>query len=78
MVTKKLRTECSCQPVAFMIAATVVPLRCLSSERTISCLVLGPLKAGPVFLRFAVLFGCVAGGMFLTMLRCDMMGSFRL
>src|SRR5258705_7771375 len=79
MVTKKLRTECSFHPVAVMIAAIVVPFRCLSSARTVSCLVLGRLKAGPTFLRVAVLFGCVAGrAMALRMLLCDMMGSFRL
>ena len=36
---KKPRTECCCHPVAFMIAAIVVPLVCLSSPRTVSCLV---------------------------------------
>ena len=34
---KKPRTECSCQPVAFMMAAIVVPLGCLSKARTASC-----------------------------------------
>src|SRR5712672_1374351 len=74
MATKKLWTECSSQLVAFMMAAIVVPLGCLSSARTISCLVLGRLKAVPTFPRFAVLFGCVAGrAMVLRMLLCDMM-----
>src|SRR5262249_17001278 len=36
---KKPRTECCCQPVAFMIAAIVAPLGCLSRARTASCLV---------------------------------------
>ena len=36
---KKPRTECCCQPVAFMMAAIVVPLGCLSRARTASCLV---------------------------------------
>ena len=73
-----MRTVCYCHPVAFMIAGIVVPLRCLSNARTISCLVLGRLKAGPTFLRVAVLFGCVAGTTFLRMLLCDMMESYRL
>src|SRR6266516_2259565 len=36
---KKPRTECCCQPVAFMIAAIVAPLGCLSRVRTTSCFV---------------------------------------
>ena len=36
---KKPRTECCCQPVAFMMAAIVVPFGCLSRARTASCLV---------------------------------------
>src|SRR6266853_4146993 len=75
---KKLRTECSCQPVAFMMAAIVVPLGCRSRARTFSCLVLGRRKAGLTVLRFAVLFGCVVGAMFLRMLLCDMVRSFLL
>src|SRR6266550_1331652 len=78
MVTKKLRTECFfCQPVAFMIAAMVVPLGCRSRARTVACLVLRRRKAGLTFLRFAV-FGCVAGAMFVRMLLCDMVRSSRL
>src|SRR6266436_4698849 len=72
MVTKKLRTECSCHPVALIIPAIVVPLRCLSRARTVSCLVLR--KAGPTFLRFAVLFGRVVDAMFVRMLLCDIYG----
>src|SRR5579872_1080011 len=34
---KNPRTECCCQPVAFMIAAMVAPLACRSIERTVSC-----------------------------------------
>src|SRR5712675_1488596 len=78
MATKKLRTECSCQPVAFMIAAIVVPLGCRSRARTFSCLVLGRRKAGLTVLRFAVLFGCVVGAMFVRMLLCDMVRSSQL
>jgi hypothetical protein len=36
---KKPRTECCCQPVAFMMAAIVAPLGCLSRVRITSCLV---------------------------------------
>src|ERR1700761_3962223 len=34
---KKPRTECCCQPVAFMIAAMVVPLGCRRSPSTAFC-----------------------------------------
>src|SRR5882757_1289613 len=58
MVTKKLRTKCLFDPVAFMIAAMVLPLGCRSRARTVACLVLGCRKAGLTFLRFDVLFSC--------------------
>src|SRR5712671_7634956 len=78
MATKKLRTECFFfQPVAFMIAAMVVPLGCRSRARTVACLVLRRRKAGLTFLRFAV-FGCAVGAMFVRMLLCDMVRSSRL
>src|SRR5712672_4484246 len=67
-----------CHPVAFMIAAMVVPLGCRSRARTFSCLVLGRRKAGLTVLRFAVLFGCVVGAMFVRMLLCDMVRSSQL
>src|SRR5258708_6745066 len=35
---KKPRTECCCQSVAFMIAATVVPFGCRNIPSTVSCL----------------------------------------
>ena len=41
---KKPRTECGCQPVAFEIAAMVVPPLAWSRPRTRSCLVVLPLK----------------------------------
>src|SRR5712671_7501316 len=78
MATKKLRTKCSCHAVAFMIAAIVAPLERLSRARTVSCLVLRRAGLGPSFLRFAVLFGCLAGVTFLEMLLCDITRSFRL
>jgi len=43
---KKPRTECCCQPVAFMMAAIVVPFGCLSRARTASCLVPPRVEAG--------------------------------
>src|SRR2546421_2439712 len=70
---KKPRTECCCHPVAFMIAAIVVPLGCLSSPRTVSCLV--PPRAEPeaTFPSFAGFFARLAGATFvlLGVLRCD-------
>src|SRR5258708_6833847 len=70
---KNPRTECCCHPVAFMIAAIVVPLGCLSSPRTVSCLV--PPRAEPeaTFPFFAGFFArlVVATFVFLGVLRCD-------
>src|SRR5712671_530602 len=76
MATKKLRTKCSCHAVAFMIAAIVAPLERLSRARTVSCLVLRQAGLGPSFLRFAVLFGCLAGVTFLEMLLYDIRDPF--
>src|SRR5262245_29086860 len=77
---KKPRTECCCQPVAFMIAAIVAPLGCLSRARTASCLV--PLRVEPaaVFPGFAGFFARLSCASFvlLGVLRCDILGSFRL
>ena len=78
MATKKLRTDCSCQPVAFIMAAIDAPLGYLSRARTICCFVLRRLKTGPTFLRLAVLFAGVVGAMIVRTLRCDMMRSLRL
>src|SRR3954452_11007467 len=63
---KKPRTECCCQPVAFMIAAMVVPLGCRSNASTASCLdkTGGLLAAGFGFVRAgttAVLRSAFAG-----------------
>src|SRR5436190_19105725 len=46
---KKPRTECCCQPVAFMIAAIVTPLGCSSSARTAACLVSPRVEREGVF-----------------------------
>src|SRR6266851_4815300 len=78
---KKPRTECCCQPVAFMIAAIVAPLGCLSRVRTVSCLV--PLRLEPeaaFFPSFAGFFSRLVGATFvlLGVLRCDILRSFRL
>ena len=53
---KKPRTECCCHPVAFMIAAIVVPLGCLSRPRTISCLVPPRVEPEATFPLFAGFF----------------------
>ena len=70
---KKPRTECCCHPVAFMIAAIVVPLGCLSSPRTVTCLVPPRVELEPTFPLFAGFFVCLARATFvlLGMLRCD-------
>src|SRR5438477_75206 len=78
---KKLRTECCCHPVVFMIAAIVVPLGFLSRARTVSCLVLRRVEAEPAFSSLAVLFGRFAGVTFAfpgVLLLCDILRSFRL
>src|SRR5712671_6125978 len=57
---KKPRTECCCQPVAFMIVAIVAPLGWLSSAITVACLEVARAGATPAA------FGCgvfVAGGL---------------
>jgi hypothetical protein len=69
-LAKKPRTECCCQPVAFMMAAIVVPLGCLSRARTASCLV--PLRV--MFPGFAGCFARLlarANLVFLGVLLCD-------
>src|SRR6266481_2757762 len=70
---KKPRTECCCHPVAFMIAAIVAPLGCLSSPRTVSCLVSPQVEAEATFPFFAGFFARLAGATFglLGVLRCD-------
>src|SRR5215467_1451100 len=70
---KKPRTECCCHPVAFMIAAIVVPLGCLSSPRTVSCLVPPRLEPEAAFSSFADFFARLAGAtlVLLGVLRCD-------
>src|SRR6516225_12498094 len=59
---KKPRTECGCQPVAFEIAAMVVPPLALSRPRTRSCLVVPPLERDAVCVFFfAFDLSCFAG-----------------
>src|ERR1019366_382975 len=53
---KKPRTECCCQPVAFMMAAIVAPLGCLSTARTATCLVSPRVEPEGMFPGFAGLF----------------------
>src|SRR5262249_2133520 len=70
---KNPRTECCCHPVAFMIASIVVPLGCLSSPRTVSCLVPPRIEREATFPIFADVFARLAGATFflLGVLRCD-------
>src|ERR1700716_2728883 len=70
---KKPRTECCCHPVGFMIAAIVVPLVCLSSPRTFSCLVPPRVEPEATLPFFAGFFARLAGVTFvlLGMLRGD-------
>src|SRR5947199_6730983 len=69
---KKPRTECCCHPVAFMIAAIVVPLGCLSRLRTVSCFVSPRVEPEEAFSSFADFFARLAGATFvLGVLRCD-------
>src|SRR5262245_31591273 len=67
---KKPRTECCCHPVAFMIAAIVVPLGRL---RTVSCLVPPRIESEATFPLFAGFFARLAGATFVfpSVLRCD-------
>src|SRR5256885_15482562 len=77
---KKPRTECCCHPVAFMIAAIVVPLGCLSRPMTVSCLVPPRVEPEATFSTFADFFARLAGTTFvlLGVLRCDILRSLRL
>src|SRR5215467_10804602 len=70
---KKPRTECCCHPVAFMIAAIVVPLGCLSSPTTVSCLVSPRVEAEATFSSFAGFFARSASAIFVLsgVVRCD-------
>ena len=59
---KKPRTECGCQPVAFEIAAMVVPALVWSRPRTRSCLDIPPLERDAVCVFFFVFdLSCFAG-----------------
>src|SRR6516162_10570354 len=59
---KKPRTEWCCQPVAFEIAAMVVPPLAWSRPRTRSCLVVLPLKRDAGCVLFLVFdLSCFAG-----------------
>src|ERR1700730_15838658 len=76
---KKPRTECCCQPVAFMMAAIVVPLGCLSRARMASCLVSRRVEAAGMFPGFAALFAPLlarANLVFVGVLLSDICGSF--
>src|ERR1700740_649301 len=73
---KKPRTECCCQPVAFIMAAIVTPLGWPRRARTASCLVL--LRREGVLSAFAGLFTrCLARAnlALVRVLRCDIWRS---
>src|SRR5271170_7851956 len=78
---KNPRTECCCQPVAFIMSAIVVPVGSLSSARTASCLV--PRRregegVSPGFARRFTRFLVRVGLALFDALPCDILGSFRL
>jgi len=76
---KKPGTECCCQPVAFMMAAIVVPFGCLSRARTASCLVPPRVEAGGTVLGLTSPFARLLArenSVFLGVLLCDICGSF--
>src|SRR5215470_13313843 len=77
---KKPRTECCCQPVVFMIVAIVVPLGCLRRARTASCLVPARVEPDEMFLIFAGFLAPLprSSFVFLDVLLCNILGSFRL
>jgi len=50
-----------------MIAAIVVPLGCLSSPRTVSCLVPPPVEPEAAFSFFAGFFARLAGATFVLL-----------
>src|SRR5215467_3405065 len=75
---KKPRTECSRQPVAFMMAVIVVPLACPSRPRIASCLVPPRLEDEGVLAGFVSLFArplARASLVLLGILLCDILGS---
>src|SRR5262249_39029101 len=76
---KKPRTECCCQPVAFMMAAIVAPLGWLSRARTASCLVglrFAPATLSLFFTGFFARRLPDARLAFLEVLLCNILGSF--
>src|SRR5438309_8837862 len=70
---KKPRTECCCHPVAFMMAAIVVPWGCLSRASTASCLVPPRVEPETIFRGFAGFLARLTR--LLAVLRCDIFGS---
>src|SRR6516162_5159011 len=74
---KNPRTECCCQPVAFMIAAIVVPVGCLSNASTVACLEFGRIVAArAVIAREAPCLPAERALAFLVVLLLGMLGSF--
>src|SRR6266545_2041567 len=78
MPAKKPRTECCCQPVAFMIAAIVTPSGCPSRLSTAACLVPPRAERERVFLPFTGFFARLLGWASLVLLAgllCDILAS---
>src|SRR3974377_515180 len=77
---KKPRTECCCQPVVFMIVAIVVPLGLLRRARPPPCLVPPLVEPDATFVVFAGFLAPLARAsfVFLDVLLCNILGSFRL
>src|ERR1700751_329981 len=76
---KKPRTECGCQPVAFMIVVIVVPWGSLSRASTASCFVLLAVEAEGMRSDFAGLFATLLAQAILVfegLLLCAIGGSF--
>src|SRR6201988_1920072 len=76
---KKPRTEWRCQPVAFMMAAIVVPWGSLSKASTASCLVPLAVEADGILSGFADLFATLLARAILVfegLLLCNIGGSF--
>src|SRR5262245_21436866 len=74
---KNPRTECCCDPVAFMIAAMVAPLGWLSRASTAACLELARVVGTrPGFLAAAFFAALLLGGALTSLVLLGMLGSF--
>src|SRR5271167_2820477 len=74
---KNPRTECCCQPVAFMMPVIVAPLGCLRRVSTACCLVPFRLEGEREFPSFAGRFALLArAGALFDVLLCDILDPF--